>query len=610
MRYGVILLILTFGLMSCNKDGGTTSESTPIPYDPVGTRTCNYFGSIIPASGTVSGYLSSSVNYGQTCQRIIATCDGATGNLSSLPVQFCNVLSPKSCSYYGSIYFAGQTVSGYAAISVPYGSVCAQITATCDGGIGQFDSTPEKTCVVQPPKNCIYSGVTYAPGDTIIGFASASVPYGQSCTPSVGTCSGATGTFDLIPSVSSCSVQPPTNCVFNGTTLQTGDSITAFDQFQANGKFCAEGQEVRTCTNGVLSGSFLYSACSENPMVLRIDVKSGDNTRVFIAKIDQNQFSKNPRIDWGDGTYSNVEYYVGASQNLLPAHNYAAAGNYPLRILGEWKRSIGNFLLYYGPDVVQTNGVLPLVSQMRNNENFLYATLTQVSSWGDNKIDTFSHMFFGEFLLTSLPTTSPDMSLATNMDYMFAQTNVDTDLPFNTSSIISMKGVFWASRGFNHSLNWNVSNVTTMQDMFNDATSFAQYINFSSSTKLFNAKRMFKGAILFNQSLVLNTDNVVDFSEMFMNAQSFNQPLNLNSALVRNMTGMFDGSYQFNQPLNFKTNNVSGMDRMFNNAIKFNQDLSLWCVPVFGVKPNNFDNGTTALWLESMKPNWGTCPIP
>jgi hypothetical protein len=520
------------------------------------------------------------------------------------------VLPAKNCNYYGSIYYAGQTVSGYATVSVPYGSVCTSVIGTCDGGTGLFDVIPENVCVVQPPKNCTYGGQIYTAGQTVSGFAAAQVPYGQSCQVVTGTCQGSNGQFDTIPPVSDCAVQPPSDCVFNGQTVLTGNSVTAFDQTEANGKFCAEGQEVRTCVNGVLSGSFPYAACHENPMEIRVEAQSGDDIRVFIAKTDQNQFSKSPRIDWGDGTYSNVNYYIGATNTDLPLHNYAAAGNYPVRILGEWKRNIGNFLLYYGPDGVQTSGVLPLVSAMRNGENFIYATLTQVVNWGDNKIDSFAFLFFGEYLLTSIPTTAPDMSNATSMDYMFARTNIDQAIPFNTGNITSMQGVFWSTRGFNHTLSWNVANVTSMQDMFNDATSFSRPVNFSSSTKLVNAKRMFKGAVLYNQSLNLSTVKVVDFSEMFMNAQSFNQPLSFLTDQATNMTGMFDGAYQFNQPLNFRTNNVSGMTRMFNNASSFNQDLSSWCVSVLSSKPTSFDTGTSSSWLDSLKPHWGTCPIP
>jgi hypothetical protein len=612
MRYGAILLILMVSLTGCKKDGASSPapEPTAPPSANLG-RTCNYFGSIVPAGGTVSGYLSSSVSYGQVCQRITASCDGNTGNLSSLPVQYCSIQPPKTCSHYGTILFAGQTVSGYASVSVPYGSTCEPVTGTCSGATGTLDITPENTCVVQAPKNCVYSGTTYTPGQTIAGFMALEVPYGQTCTAVTGTCSGATGQFDTIPPVSSCVVLPANTCTFNGRTLQNGESITAFDQSSANGKFCAEGQEVRTCNNGILSGSFTNASCSENPMTLRIDVKEGDTTRVFIAKTDRFQFSKAPRIDWGDGTYSNVDYYIGASTVWLPSHKYAAAGNYPIRILGEWKRDLGNYLRYYNPDGVEVFGLLPLVSQMHDNDNTIYASITEVSSWGDNKIDSFANMFFGEHQMRVLPATGPDMSLATNMDYMFAHTEFNVNLPFDTSTITSMKGVFWATKAFNKPLNWNVGNVTTMQDMFNNAVGFAQPINFSNSAQLTNVKRMFKNAIIFNQSLILNTSKVVDTVEMFMNAQSFNQPLNFNTISVTNMNGMFDGAYQFNQMLNFNTSRVAGMDRMFNNALNFKQDISFWCVPAVGMsEPVNFDNGTSPLWLEAMKPHWGTCPNP
>lgn len=609
MRWA-ILLILSLSLIGCKQDGGSSSSPAPTPAPTGQGRTCNYFGNTISPGGTVSGYLTSAVNYGQICQRITATCDGATGNLSAIPVQYCSVLPPKNCNYYGVVHYAGQTVSGFAAVSVPYGSDCVPVTGTCDGGTGLFDIIPEQTCMIQPPQNCSYQGQTYTPGQTINGFASPEVSHGQTCTTVTGTCNGANGQFDQIPPHLTCSVLPPVDCTFNGQTLLNGESVIAFDQTQANGKFCAEGQEIRTCDNGNLTGSFPFPACEENPLTLRMEISEGDTARVFIAKMEQNQFSHNPRIDWGDGTYSSVDYYVGASTAELPYHEYQAAGNYPVRILGQWKRNIGNYLLYYDPDGLQTNGVLPLVSRMRNGENYLYATLTEVTSWGDNKIDTFAHLFFGEYLLTSIPETGPDMSQATNMDYMFARTNINQSLSFNTSTITSMKGVFWATRGFNQPLTWQVQNVISMQDMFNDATSFASSLNFSSSTNLTNLKRMFKGAVLLNQPVILHTSKVVDFSEMFMNAQSFNQPLNFNTNAATNMTGMFDGAFQFNQALIFDTSNVSGMNRMFNNASSFQQNINWWCVPLLSSRPTNFDSGTGPLWLESFKPQWGTCPTP
>ena len=103
---------------------------------------------------------------------------------------------------------------------------------------------------------------------------------------------------------------------------------------------------------------------------------------------------------------------------------------------------------------------------------------------------------------------------------------------------------------FNQPLNnWNVSNVTNMESMFENASSFNQPLNNWNVSNVRNMNRMFFGASSFNQPLnKWDVSKVEDMGAMFCGAISFNQPLN-NWDVRTRMCDMFSGATSFNQPL-------------------------------------------------------------
>ena len=75
--------------------------------------------------------------------------------------------------------------------------------------------------------------------------------------------------------------------------------------------------------------------------------------------------------------------------------------------------------------------------------------------------------------------------------------------------------------------NWDVSNVTDMYKMFEEATSFNQPLNKWNVSNVKNMHGMFANASSFNQPLnSWNVSNVTNMRYMFYHARSFNQPLN------------------------------------------------------------------------------------
>lgn len=95
MRFLLLLPILM--LIACEK------KVYVIKPKPNANKTCFYNGNSILAGQTVTGYVRSIVPYGQTCQPLVALCDGKTGELSSNPTPYCSV-EPGPLITYSPIY--------------------------------------------------------------------------------------------------------------------------------------------------------------------------------------------------------------------------------------------------------------------------------------------------------------------------------------------------------------------------------------------------------------------------------------------------------------------------------------------------------------------------
>jgi len=201
--------------------------------------------------------------------------------------------------------------------------------------------------------------------------------------------------------------------------------------------------------------------------------------------------------------------------------------------------------------------------------------------------------------------------------------DANTDLTgFCTTLITNMEqngvNTFYPSPFINSGSNqnissWDVSNVTSMQGIFSDATAFNQPLDNWDVSSVTNMRAMFYGATSFNQPLdSWDVSNDVNMFQMFYGATSFNQPLNswdVSNVNSSNMNSMFVNATSFNQPLdNWDVSNMSHMRRMFEGASSFNQDLSGWCVTNIGSEPFNFDLGASDWVLANSRPIWGTCP--
>ncbi len=186
---------------------------------------------------------------------------------------------------------------------------------------------------------------------------------------------------------------------------------------------------------------------------------------------------------------------------------------------------------------------------------------TSIEQWGTSVWNPdMASAFLGASNLTmNLSAGTPDMSMVTNMSFMFEK-----------------------ATSFNGDIgNWNTASVEYMYDMFNLATSFNGDISGWNTASVREMDSMFDEAISFNQDIGnWNTASVTDMNGMFEEATSFNGDIgNWNTASVEYMYGMFEEATSFNQDIgNWNTASVTDMTGMFKKATSFNQDIGGWNV--------------------------------
>ncbi len=362
-----------------------------------------------------------------------------------------------------------------------------------------------------------------------------------------------------------------------GTEYSAGDVLTydasttypitlyAYD----SGSVCGESEESFTVT-------LTSSAITFRPFITTWETTTANES----ITIPTTGAGYDYTIDWGDGT-------IEINQTGDATHTYVTAGTQTISISGDFPR------IYFNNTATDKDKMLT------------------IEQWGDIAWTSMEKAFYGcgNLNITNTTIDSPDLSLVTDMSYMFNSATIfNQDLSsWDASMVRDMSSMFRGATSFNQDLSsWNVSSVTNMFSMFYGATAFNQPLIWTNSSNVTNMSFMFYGATLFNQNLsswdvssVTNmsymfyeatsfnelldwadTSNVTNMHAMFRGATLFNQPLNwTNTSNVTDMSSMFWGATAFNQPLNWtNTSNVTDMSYMFREASSFNQDLSSWDV--------------------------------
>jgi gliding motility-associated-like protein len=208
--------------------------------------------------------------------------------------------------------------------------------------------------------------------------------------------------------------------------------------------------------------------------------------------------------------------------------------------------------------------------------------IVEILDWGTIQWQSMENAFFGCANLNFDAINAPDLSQVTTLQNMFRDCFSFNGIVNNwdISNITDISGLFYNARIFNRPLdNWNTAAVTKMSGTFYYAQDFNEPLDNWNTASVTDMSLMFYYARDFNQNINnWNVTQVTDMSSMFQYANRFNFPLNnWDVSNVTNMRSMFYSS-DFNQPIgNWNVSNVTNMSGMFNSS-RFNQPIGNWNV--------------------------------
>lgn len=232
-----------------------------------------------------------------------------------------------------------------------------------------------------------------------------------------------------------------------------------------------------------------------------------------------------------------------------------------------------------GTYTVAITGTFPRIFFNNTGDKLKLLTIAQ---WGTGAWTSMQSAFYGASNMTLTASDSPNLSAVTSMLSMFqdaASLNSDLSL-WDTSNVTNMSSLFFGATSFNGPIGtWDTSKVTTMQSMFRLASSFNQNISNWNTGAVTNMSFMFTSAVSFNQDISnWNTGNVTTMAAMLQSAPVFNQDIGgWNTSKVTTMLTMFNGASAFNQDIGgWDISRVTNMVSMFNSATAFNQPIGPW----------------------------------
>ena len=237
-------------------DKATLGSETSVP-QPVDPLKCLFNGQEYSEGQTVLAYLTSSVPAGQTCTSQVRTCQ--EGLLSgSYTFASCQVDGPAACLFNGKTISSGSAVTAFQNSSVAYGANCVSENRLCTNGVlsGSYNF---EACSPGAPASCLFNGQTVAHGGQVTAFVASSVAYGQSCQSEIRTCNN--GVLSGSATYASCAPAAAASCLFNGQTIPHEGVVKGYRNSTVTyGQTCVA--QDRICNNGSLSGSYTFASCT------------------------------------------------------------------------------------------------------------------------------------------------------------------------------------------------------------------------------------------------------------------------------------------------------------------------------------------------------------
>ena len=371
-------------------------------------------------------------------------------------------------------------------------------------------------------------------------------------------------------SIDSYTISPPTLPTGLSFDISTGAITgTTPSTFLPQTTYDISGTD--TTTNIVYPATLTLSVnYGRDPMILTF-------ANVSYITLPLYDISGNYSVDWGNGVPVDLT-------GDAPNHTYTPPGANPtVKIYVSEKN--GSKIGRFGNGLNTWNGL---------NE------LTAITQWGDfNGLETINRL--GAAALTGVPSDLP--STVTNTNYMFRSAiNFDDENIglWDVSNVTSMENMFRFAQNFNQDISkWKVGKVEDMLWMFADATNFNQDISKWDVSKVTNMSYMFYFTHKFNQDISKwKVGKVEDMGGMFTYAYDFNQNLAAwDVSKVENMYGMFNGANDMT-PLNVSNTLIGWDEKITETPYTGNNILTM-----FLNGPSIYPLGAAALVSLQLK-NW------
>merc|ERR1712238_98128 len=197
-----------------------------------------------------------------------------------------------------------------------------------------------------------------------------------------------------------------------------------------------------------------------------------------------------------------------------------------------------------------------------------------------------------------------DTSQVTNMDNFLSGSNINADLSsWDVSSVTSMNQLFKKASVFSGDISsWDVSYVTSMQGMFEEAHAFDSELSSWDVSLVKNMQGLFRLAHAFDSDISgWDVSSATKMNYMFFQAHKFNSGVSdWDVSLVTSMNNMFNEASIFNKDISgWDVSSVINMASMFNKATQFGQKMCEWKLE--GKVKNNMFEGSQCTEVECVE---------
>ena len=258
--YFIIISVVTIiFFQNCSKQAVKFDDQLSVINNNLTTfGTCNYDGQPINNGESIIAYLESSVFSGSQCESERRECkDGILSG--SYQFNSCTIGGPRSCTFNGKIIPDMGYVKAYLNPTTAECTICKGQIRQCRDGVlsGTYSYA---ICDTRPVKACLFNDLTIEHGKSVTAFeiTGQDASGDNNCSSEVRTCND--GDLSGINKLSNCPIALKNPCDFSGKIIASGQVVKAFKTSSVyEGTSCE--QENRLCTNGQLSGSFVYQSC-------------------------------------------------------------------------------------------------------------------------------------------------------------------------------------------------------------------------------------------------------------------------------------------------------------------------------------------------------------